>query len=76
MKVRGIMEVNTDPRVITAKATTVTMEVTMLIQAPMEDTIVVYIKNQRTMSTKQLNSNFWLTKLQIKGMIKKLSVTI
>jgi hypothetical protein len=69
------MEVNTDPRVITAKATTVTMEVTMLIQAPMEDTIVVYIKNQRTMSTKQLNSNFWLTKLQIKDMIKKLSVT-
>ena len=75
MKVRGIMEVNTDPRVITAKATTVTMEVTMLIQAPMEDTIVVCIKNQRTMSTKQLNSNFWLTKLQIKDMIKKLLVT-
>ena len=75
MKVPGIMEVNMDPRVITVKATTVTMEVTMLIQVPMEDTIVVSIKNQRTMSTKQLNSNFWLTKLQIKDLIKKLSVT-
>lgn len=69
------MEVNMDPRVIIVKATTVTMEVIMLIQVPMEDTIVVSIKNQRTMSTKQLNSNFWLTKLQIKDLIKKLSVT-
>ena len=75
MKVPGIMEVNMDPRVIIVKATTVTMEVIMLIQVPMEDTIVVSIKNQRTMSTKQLNSNFWLTKLQIKDLIKKLSVT-
>ena len=77
MIVRGIMEVKTmDPKVITVKVITAIMEETTMIRVTMVTTIqIVSIRNQLTISTKLLNSNFWLTKLQTKVMIKKHSAT-
>jgi hypothetical protein len=78
MKALGNMEVKImDPKVIIAKVITVITEAIMEMTLVTMVTIIqiVSIRNQPMMSTKQLNNNFWLTKLQTKDMIKKHSAT-
>jgi len=71
----GIMEASMDLKVITVKVTTaITVEIKEWTPVITEDIILVSIKNQLMMSTKQLNSNFWLMRLQTKDMTKKHSV--